>query len=241
MLLGKTHPSGLFVPDPLLAHVNKVQVGRLPYETKVLAQDISGGIAETGCLPSFRDFKSPEYGGELLGCRGGRRGRRDQGAACAARGMAHHRRWRSGLHARRWIARWGETRRPVSDSRGGRGLRRAADCRGLARATRLEMRHSRVPRLNERRDMAHDDAVAPECPSCPEVQRKRGGTRSWSADPAAARLCWPTSTHAEWSRGRSPSATARLGMRGFRAWPRASRGYASGNARTVWPMPAGPA
>jgi 4-hydroxybutyryl-CoA dehydratase/vinylacetyl-CoA-Delta-isomerase len=71
MLLGKPHPSGLFIPDPLLAHVNKVQVGRLPYETKVLAQDISGGIAETGCLPSFRDFKSPEYGGDLLAAAAG--------------------------------------------------------------------------------------------------------------------------------------------------------------------------
>ena len=65
MLLGKLHPSGVFVPDPLLAHVNKVQVGRLPYETKVIAQDISGGIAETGCLPSFKDFEAPEYGDAL--------------------------------------------------------------------------------------------------------------------------------------------------------------------------------
>src|SRR6266540_321231 len=65
MLLGKPHPSGVFVPDPLLAHVNKVQVGRLPYETKVIAQDISGGIAETGCLPSFKDFEAPEYGDAL--------------------------------------------------------------------------------------------------------------------------------------------------------------------------------
>jgi 4-hydroxybutyryl-CoA dehydratase/vinylacetyl-CoA-Delta-isomerase len=66
MFAGAQHRSGVFVPDPLLAHVNKVQVARLPYETKVLAQDISGGIAETGCLPSFRDFHSPAYGDELL-------------------------------------------------------------------------------------------------------------------------------------------------------------------------------
>ncbi|HEX7487735.1 MAG TPA: 4-hydroxyphenylacetate 3-hydroxylase C-terminal domain-containing protein, partial [Anaeromyxobacteraceae bacterium] len=66
IFLGQPHPSGLFVPDPLLAHVNKVQVGRLPYETKVLAQDISGGIAETGCLPSFRDLTSQAYGAVLL-------------------------------------------------------------------------------------------------------------------------------------------------------------------------------
>lgn len=71
MLVGKQHPSGVFVPDPLLAHVNKVQVARLPYETKVLAQDISGGIAETGCLPSFRDLRSPEYGERLLAAAAG--------------------------------------------------------------------------------------------------------------------------------------------------------------------------
>ncbi len=71
MLVGKQHLSGVFVPDPLLAHVNKVQVARLPYETKVLAQDISGGIAETGCLPSFRDLRSPEYGDRLLAAAAG--------------------------------------------------------------------------------------------------------------------------------------------------------------------------
>ncbi len=71
MFLGRNHPSGLFIPDPLLAHVNKVQVGRLPYETKVLAQDISGGVAETGCLPSFKDFGSPAYGEALLTAAGG--------------------------------------------------------------------------------------------------------------------------------------------------------------------------
>jgi 4-hydroxybutyryl-CoA dehydratase/vinylacetyl-CoA-Delta-isomerase len=66
MMRGKKQPSGLFVPDPLLAHANKTQVAKLPYETKVLAQDISGGIAETGCFPSFKDFQSPEYGKELF-------------------------------------------------------------------------------------------------------------------------------------------------------------------------------
>ena len=34
----------------------------LPYETSRLAQDIAGGIGETGCLPSSRDFKSIKYG-----------------------------------------------------------------------------------------------------------------------------------------------------------------------------------
>jgi 4-hydroxybutyryl-CoA dehydratase / vinylacetyl-CoA-Delta-isomerase len=65
VLLGKPHPSGLWIADPLLAHVNKVQVARLPYETKLLAQEIGGGIAETGCLPSYRDLQSERYGGEL--------------------------------------------------------------------------------------------------------------------------------------------------------------------------------
>ncbi len=60
--LGKKHPSGAWLCDPLLANVNKVYVGTLPYDTKVLAQNIGGGIAETGCMPSFRDFTDPNYG-----------------------------------------------------------------------------------------------------------------------------------------------------------------------------------
>jgi 4-hydroxybutyryl-CoA dehydratase/vinylacetyl-CoA-Delta-isomerase len=66
IMKGKQQLSGLFVPDSLLAHANKTQVAKLPYETKVMAQDISGGIAETGCFPSFKDFQSPEYGKHLL-------------------------------------------------------------------------------------------------------------------------------------------------------------------------------
>lgn len=66
MFKGKKHPSGVWIPDPLLAHVNKTQVATLPYETKLLAQEISGGIAETGCFPSFKDFQSPEYGSKLV-------------------------------------------------------------------------------------------------------------------------------------------------------------------------------
>jgi 4-hydroxybutyryl-CoA dehydratase/vinylacetyl-CoA-Delta-isomerase len=42
--------------------VNKVHVATLPYETKRLAQDIAGGIAETGCLPSCKDINDPRYG-----------------------------------------------------------------------------------------------------------------------------------------------------------------------------------
>ena len=40
MMRGKKQPSGLFVPDSLLAHANKVHVATLPYETKRLAQEI---------------------------------------------------------------------------------------------------------------------------------------------------------------------------------------------------------
>ena len=63
---GERHPSGIWIPDALLAHVNKTQVAKLPYETKVLAQEISGGVAETGCLPSYEDLQSPIYGENLL-------------------------------------------------------------------------------------------------------------------------------------------------------------------------------
>lgn len=64
-VMGKLHPSGVWIPDAKLANVNKVHVATLPYETKRLAQDIAGGIAETGCLPSSEDIRSPAYG-ELL-------------------------------------------------------------------------------------------------------------------------------------------------------------------------------
>lgn len=59
---GSKHPSGAWVCNPLLSNVNKVHVATLPYETSRLAQDIAGGIAETGCMPSYIDFKSPKYG-----------------------------------------------------------------------------------------------------------------------------------------------------------------------------------
>lgn len=64
-VLGRLHPSGVWIPDMKLANVNKVHVATLPYETKRLAQDIAGGIAETGCLPSSRDIHSPKYGALL--------------------------------------------------------------------------------------------------------------------------------------------------------------------------------
>lgn len=60
--LGKMHPSGAWLTNPLLANVNKVHVATLPYETKRLTQEIAGGIGETGCLPSYADFNDPKYG-----------------------------------------------------------------------------------------------------------------------------------------------------------------------------------
>ena len=63
--IGTKHPSGSFFADPQTAHTNKVMVATLPYETKRLAQEIGGGIVETGCMPSYKDFTSPEYG-ELI-------------------------------------------------------------------------------------------------------------------------------------------------------------------------------
>jgi 4-hydroxybutyryl-CoA dehydratase/vinylacetyl-CoA-Delta-isomerase len=60
--LGVGHPSGVWIPDPVLSNVNKVHVATLPYETKRLTQVIAGGIAETGCLPSSQDLSDPRYG-----------------------------------------------------------------------------------------------------------------------------------------------------------------------------------
>jgi 4-hydroxybutyryl-CoA dehydratase/vinylacetyl-CoA-Delta-isomerase len=63
--LGKHHESGVWIPNALLSNVNKVQVSTLPYETKRLAQEIAGGIGETGCLPSYEDIVNERYG-ELI-------------------------------------------------------------------------------------------------------------------------------------------------------------------------------
>ncbi len=61
-VLGKKHPSGVWQPDPVMANINKVYVATLPYETSLLAQEIAGGIAETGCMPSWMDFNDKKYG-----------------------------------------------------------------------------------------------------------------------------------------------------------------------------------
>ena len=60
--LGTKHPSGVWIPNMLLSNVNKVHVATLPYDTKRIAQDIAGGIAETGCIPSYKDINDPKYG-----------------------------------------------------------------------------------------------------------------------------------------------------------------------------------
>jgi len=60
--LGRKHPSGVWIPNSLISNVNKVHVATLPYDTKRITQDIAGGIAETGCLPSYKDINNPEYG-----------------------------------------------------------------------------------------------------------------------------------------------------------------------------------
>lgn len=61
-VLGEAHPSGSWRTNQLLANVNKLHIATLPYETKRLAQEIGGGIAETGCMPSYRDMTDPDYG-----------------------------------------------------------------------------------------------------------------------------------------------------------------------------------
>lgn len=66
MALGKKDASGLYVPAALQAHVNKVFVGRVPYDTKVKCIDIAGGISETDCFPSYADIQSPLYGKKIL-------------------------------------------------------------------------------------------------------------------------------------------------------------------------------
>ena len=60
--MGRAHPSGAWLPDPVLANINKIHVATLPYETKRLTQEIAGGIAETGCMPSHRDMVDDRYG-----------------------------------------------------------------------------------------------------------------------------------------------------------------------------------
>ncbi|ALP94278.1 4-hydroxyphenylacetate 3-hydroxylase N-terminal domain-containing protein [Intestinimonas butyriciproducens] len=62
MAAGKPHASGPWISDSRLAHTNKIHVATLPYETKRLCQEIGGGIVETGCFPSHKDFTDPKLG-----------------------------------------------------------------------------------------------------------------------------------------------------------------------------------
>jgi len=59
MALAKKGAGGMWIADSLTAHANKVHVATLPYETKRLCQEIGGGIVETGCFPSAKDFNDP--------------------------------------------------------------------------------------------------------------------------------------------------------------------------------------
>jgi len=57
---------GAWIPDALLAHTNKTYVATLPQTTRLIAIEISGGITETGCMPSYVDMQSPLYGEHLM-------------------------------------------------------------------------------------------------------------------------------------------------------------------------------
>jgi 4-hydroxybutyryl-CoA dehydratase/vinylacetyl-CoA-Delta-isomerase len=61
-MMSKPHESGVWFPDPLLSNVSKVHIASIPYQTNVLCQDITGGIGETGCVPSYADLKNPTVG-----------------------------------------------------------------------------------------------------------------------------------------------------------------------------------
>lgn len=56
---------GNWVPDAAIAHTNKINLATFPYYVKNLGIEIAGGIAETGCIPSYIDFQSPIYGDTL--------------------------------------------------------------------------------------------------------------------------------------------------------------------------------
>jgi len=102
--LGKKHFSGVWIPDQLLSNVNKIHVAKLPYDTKRITQDIAGGIAETGCLPSCRDLNDPKYGDLLKEISQGKLFWGDKGKDCTAYRMAYDRCWCTRLHAWRRIS-----------------------------------------------------------------------------------------------------------------------------------------
>ena len=57
---GFTHPSGFWIPNPLLSHTCKYTCTRMPFEAMRLARDIIAGIGETA--PSEIDMRSPVIG-----------------------------------------------------------------------------------------------------------------------------------------------------------------------------------
>jgi 4-hydroxybutyryl-CoA dehydratase/vinylacetyl-CoA-Delta-isomerase len=66
--MGYAHPSGVWFANDLMSHVNKIHVATLPYEVKRLLQEICGGLVETGCFPSAKDFNHEEYGAFIQSC-----------------------------------------------------------------------------------------------------------------------------------------------------------------------------
>jgi 4-hydroxybutyryl-CoA dehydratase/vinylacetyl-CoA-Delta-isomerase len=64
--LGGRHPSGVWIPDSLTSHTNKIHVATLPYETKRLCQEIGGGIDRLfSILPGFYGLEIWKAGAEI--------------------------------------------------------------------------------------------------------------------------------------------------------------------------------
>jgi 4-hydroxybutyryl-CoA dehydratase/vinylacetyl-CoA-Delta-isomerase len=66
MLAGEVHPSGVFYANPALAHTNKFYIAKYYAELRRICQDIGGGIAESGCLPNYRDCTDPVMGPKVM-------------------------------------------------------------------------------------------------------------------------------------------------------------------------------
>jgi 4-hydroxybutyryl-CoA dehydratase/vinylacetyl-CoA-Delta-isomerase len=60
--MGKKGAGGAWVADSLLGHIAKVHLATIPFETRMLCQDIGGGYVESGCFPASVDFADPRYG-----------------------------------------------------------------------------------------------------------------------------------------------------------------------------------
>lgn len=63
---GYQHESGVFFADPRLACVNKCYEAKNYSELRRLLQDVSGGIAETGCFPNYTDCTDPVIGPKVM-------------------------------------------------------------------------------------------------------------------------------------------------------------------------------